>query len=56
MHEDASRTYLATLKQNPQAEHVWGYLRISLSNLGRDSLVALAFQKDVEAFRPYFNF
>ena len=27
LHEDASRMYLATLKQNPNADHVWSYLR-----------------------------
>ena len=34
-HEDAARTYLATLKQNPSANHIWSYLRISLSNMDR---------------------
>ena len=56
LHEDAVRTYLATLKQNPTADHVWSYLRISLSHMGKDELVKLAEKRDVKLFRPYFKF
>jgi len=55
-HENAARTYLATLKQNPEANHVWSYLRISLSHLGRDDLVELTQQRNVELFRPHYDF
>lgn len=56
LHEDAARTYLATLKQNPLANHIWSYLRISLSHLGNQELVALTRTRDVEAFRKHFDF
>lgn len=56
LHEDAARTYLATLKQNPNADHVWSYLRISLSNLEKRELVDLTSKRDVELFRPHFQF
>jgi len=56
LHEEAARTYLRTLKQNPNADHIWGYLRISLARIGGDTLVDLSRQKNVELFRPYFEF
>ncbi len=56
LHEDAIRTYLTTLNYNPEANHVWSYLRISLSHLSREDLVELSHQKNVELFRPYFQF
>lgn len=56
LHEDAVRTYLTTLTFNPEANHVWSYLRISLSHLNRDELVELSHQKNVESFRPFFQF
>lgn len=42
LHEDAVRTYLKTLAHNPDAHHIWGYLRISLSHMQRDELVELS--------------
>jgi len=42
MHEDAVRTYLTTLTHNPDANHVWSYLRISLSHLQREDLIELS--------------
>ena len=56
MHEDAVRTYLTTLTHNPDANHVWSYLRISLSHLQRDDLVELSHKKDAQLFRPFFQF
>lgn len=56
LHEEAIRTYLTTLHYNPEANHVWSYLRISLSHLSREDLVELSHQKNVELFRPYFQF
>lgn len=50
------RTYLATLAHNPDAQHIWGYLRISLSHMQRDDLVELSHQKNPELFRPFFQF
>jgi len=55
-HADAVQTYLATLKQNPTADHVWSYLRVSLSHLDRPDLIEIAHEKNVELFRPYFKF
>jgi len=56
LNEDAARAYLATLAQNPHADHVWTYLRISLSQMGRSDLCALVNEKNVELFRPHFQF
>jgi len=55
-HEDAARTYLATLKQNPTADHVWSYLKVSLSHLDRPELLEIAKEKNVELFRTHFKF
>jgi peroxin-5 len=54
--EDAARTYLATLEKNPNASHIWGYLRIALSHLNRDDLSSLTYQRNVDVFRPHFDF
>eukprot|EP00455_Lapot_gusevi_P026840 TRINITY_DN2831_c0_g1_i1.p1 TRINITY_DN2831_c0_g1~~TRINITY_DN2831_c0_g1_i1.p1 ORF type:complete len:694 (-),score=222.17 TRINITY_DN2831_c0_g1_i1:74-2101(-) len=56
MHDRAVVTYLGTLARNPKAEHVWSYLRLSLSHMNRDDLVQLAHEKNVDAFRPHFQF
>ena len=42
MHDEAVRTYLTTLTHNPDANHVWSYLRISLSHMQKDQLVELS--------------
>lgn len=36
--------------------HVWNYLSLSLSFMGRDDLVKLCEERNVEAFRPHFQF
>jgi tetratricopeptide (TPR) repeat protein len=56
MHEEASSAYLATLARNPMAEHVWSYLRLSLASMGREDLVQLAHEKNLDAFRGIFQF
>jgi len=56
LHDEACRAYLSTLKQNPDANHVWSYLRISLSHLDKQNLVELTQSKNVELFRPHFEF
>jgi len=56
LHEQAAAQYLRALRLNPNAEHIWSYLRISLSHMGRDSLVELSMRKNVDAFKPYFEF
>jgi peroxin-5 len=55
-HEDAVKAYLAALNQNPEASHLWGYLRLSLSSLGKDDMLEMTHSKNTELFRPYFNF
>lgn len=57
MHQEATQTYLATLTRNPNADHVWSYLCISLAALSCPPQVcALADQKNVDLFRQYFDF
>ena len=55
-HDEAVAVYLRVLHANSQAQHVWSYLRISLSHLGKDNLVKLTDSKNVELFRPYYEF
>ena len=56
LHEEAVSMYLKTLDCNADAAHVWSYLRISLSHLGKDKLVELTNSKNVQLFRPYYDF
>lgn len=56
MHEDAVIGYLRALQGNASASHIWSYLRISLSHLGKDKLVELTHSKDVDLFRQYYDF
>jgi peroxin-5 len=56
LHDQAVRTYLATLERNPNANHIWQYLRLSLSHLGRDDLTALVSQRNVDVFREHYDF
>jgi peroxin-5 len=56
LHEQAAQAYLATLARNPSADHVWNYLKISLSTMDRPELVELANFKDVNVFREFFAF
>ena len=56
MHEEAVSVYLKTLECNADAAHVWSYLRISLSHLGKEKLVELTNSKNVQLFRPYYDF
>jgi len=55
-HDEAVQTYLQTLAHNPEANHVWSYLRISLSHLQRHDLIEISHKKNVELFRPFFQF
>eukprot|EP00475_Leptophrys_vorax_P014294 TRINITY_DN2068_c0_g1_i1.p1 TRINITY_DN2068_c0_g1~~TRINITY_DN2068_c0_g1_i1.p1 ORF type:complete len:608 (-),score=176.78 TRINITY_DN2068_c0_g1_i1:674-2497(-) len=56
LHEQAAQAYLATLARNPTADHVWNYLKISLSTMDRQELIELANFKDVNVFREFFSF
>lgn len=57
MHTEAAQAYLATLARNPNAEHVWSYLCITLASANcPPEVCALTDRKDVDSFRPYFDF
>jgi len=56
LHDKACVHYLKALRQNPQANHVWGYLKISLSSMGRGDLLQLVNRRDVNAFDAHFKF
>uniref|UniRef100_A0A7S3YUE3 Peroxin-5 n=2 Tax=Lotharella globosa TaxID=91324 RepID=A0A7S3YUE3_9EUKA len=56
MHDKACVHYLKALRQNAEAAHVWGYLKISLSSVGRGDLIPLVERRDVGAFEKHFRF
>mmetsp|Transcript_7314 Transcript_7314/g.10210 ORF Transcript_7314/g.10210 Transcript_7314/m.10210 type:complete len:654 (-) Transcript_7314:442-2403(-) len=56
MHDKACIHYLKALRQNSGASHVWGYLKISLSSMGRKDLIPLVDRRDMEAFQQHFKF
>jgi len=55
-HEEAARCYLQTLCLSEDAVHIWGYLRVALTCGERWDLLELASKRDLDAFRPYFDF
>ena len=55
-YEAASQCYLKALSLNPEAHHIWGYLTMTLTSLGRPDLVEKAAACDHEAFRGDFDF
>eukprot|EP00592_Proboscia_alata_P003051 CAMPEP_0194367710 /NCGR_PEP_ID=MMETSP0174-20130528/15852_1 /TAXON_ID=216777 /ORGANISM="Proboscia alata, Strain PI-D3" /LENGTH=597 /DNA_ID=CAMNT_0039143657 /DNA_START=44 /DNA_END=1837 /DNA_ORIENTATION=- len=55
-YNEAARAYLQTLALNPNAVHCWGYLRVSLTCAERWDLLPLANERQLEAFRDYFDF
>ena len=53
----AAQCYLKALSLNPEANHIWGYLQMTLTSMGRPDLVAKAAARpDHEAFRADFDF
>ena len=50
---DAARAYIAALKLNGGASHIWGYLRIALMCLQREDLVALSRKEDVSLLSKF---
>ena len=52
----AAQCYLKSLSLNPEASHIWGYLTMTLTSMGRPDLVAKAAAADHEAFRADFDF
>ncbi|KAL7539899.1 hypothetical protein ACHAXR_009698 [Thalassiosira sp. AJA248-18] len=55
-YSEAARCYLQTLSLNPEARHVWSYLRIALTCDERWDLLPLAASQDLSGFRDRFDF
>ena len=55
-HEACAQCYLKALSLNPEASHIWGYLTLNFSAMGRPDLVDKAADADVDAFRTDFDF
>lgn len=53
---EASRCYLQTLSLNPNAKHVWSYLRIALTCDEKWDLLPFAASQNLSAFREHFDF
>ena len=56
MHEEAAQAYLTTLVRNPNAEHIWSYLRLSLASMGREDLIQATHERNLDVFRSNFIF
>mmetsp|Transcript_24387 Transcript_24387/g.36589 ORF Transcript_24387/g.36589 Transcript_24387/m.36589 type:complete len:654 (+) Transcript_24387:50-2011(+) len=56
MHDKACIHYLKALRQNSEAQHVWGYLKISLARMGRSDLLLHASSKNLDGFTSAFKF
>ncbi len=54
-YDDAVRCYLQALKLNPEAGHIWGYLRVTFTSMERFDLVQLAGQQDPSLFDGEFR-
>jgi len=54
--DEACRCYLQTLALNPQAVHIWSYLRIALTLAERWDLLPLATEQSLDAFKAHFEF
>jgi peroxin-5 len=52
----AAQCYLKALSLNKEASHIWGYLTMTLTSMGRPDLVAKAAAGDPNAFRMDFDF
>ena len=48
-YEDAARAYVRALNLTPTAKHIWGYLRVVLTNMNRLDLAELSGQEDTVA-------
>ena len=54
-YDEAARCYLAALRLNGEAKHIWSYLRISLSCMERFDLASKTEGMDVNAFAADFD-
>lgn len=55
-YSEAARCYLQTLSLNPEARHVWSYLRIALTCDEKWDLLPLAASQNLSAFHEHFDF
>ena len=55
-YSESARCYLQTLSLNPEALHVWSYLRIALTCDERWDLLPLAAEQNLSGFREHFDF
>ena len=55
-YSEAARCYLQTLSLNPDARHVWSYLRVALTCDERWDLLPMAASQDLGGFREHFDF
>lgn len=55
-YNEATRCYLQTLSLNPDARHVWSYLRIALTCDEKWDLLPFAASQNLSAFRDHYDF
>ena len=55
-YQASAQCYLKALSLNHEASHIWGYLNMIFTTMGRPELVAKAAAADHEAFRADFDF
>ena len=55
-HEAAAACYLKSISLNPEATHIWSYLVMTFTSMGRADLVHKAQAADHNAFRADFDF
>ena len=55
-YNEAARCYLQTLSLNPDARHVWSYLRIALTCDEKWDLLPFAASQNLSAFREHYDF
>eukprot|EP01119_Soliformovum_irregulare_P014123 TRINITY_DN3837_c0_g1_i1.p1 TRINITY_DN3837_c0_g1~~TRINITY_DN3837_c0_g1_i1.p1 ORF type:complete len:593 (-),score=151.28 TRINITY_DN3837_c0_g1_i1:54-1583(-) len=55
-YDRAAQYFLGGLSMHPEATHIWSTLRLNFVNMGRDDLVNLVEQRDVNLFRGEFEF
>jgi hypothetical protein len=54
-YDEAAKCYLQALRLNPEAMHIWGYLRVTFTSMERFDLVQLAGQQDPALFDAEFS-
>lgn len=54
-YHEAARCYLQALALNPEARHIWSYVRIAFTCVDRFDLVKLADTQDLSLFREEFQ-